>query len=115
MIITKHVPNTNTRGVNGFSGMFLGCFWDVPVEKKKRDFRGSMDFFAGAWLPEQKKRESAWISAWTMTTQQDQKGPQKVQKGPQKVQKEAEHDQKEAEHDQNQKEAFLVHRNAITL
>jgi hypothetical protein len=67
-----------------------------------------MDFFAGAWLPEQKKRESAWISAWTMTTQQDQKGPQKVQK-------EAEHDQKEAEHDQNQKEAFIVHRNAITL
>jgi hypothetical protein len=43
MIITKHVPNTNTRGVNGFSGMFLG-FSGMFRSKKKREIS------AGAWI-----------------------------------------------------------------
>jgi len=45
MIIIKHVPNTNTRGVNGFSVI---CKVGLFRMKKKRDFRGSMDFSAGA-------------------------------------------------------------------
>jgi hypothetical protein len=55
VIITKHVSNTNTRGVNGFSAI---CFHKSRAfSDEKRDFRGSMDFSAGAWISEQKERD----------------------------------------------------------
>jgi hypothetical protein len=55
---------------SGFSG-----------RKKKRDFRGSMDLSAGAWISEQKKRDYV-----------DATGPKRTRK----KQTEAKRDQKEA-------------------
>ena len=49
VIITKHVSNTNTRGVNGFSAICFHKSRAFPDEKKK-------EISAGAWIFPRERR-----------------------------------------------------------
>jgi hypothetical protein len=78
VIITKHVSNTNTRGVNGFSAI---CFHKSRVfSDEKRNFRGSVDFRTKKerFPREVDFRTKTWISARNIqkAALKDQKGPE---------------------------------------
>ena len=80
VIITKHVSNTNTRGVNGFSAICFHKSRAFPDEKKR-------EISAGGGIPDEKKeRVHGFLRGLCRRyrTRKDQKGPERSRTGPER-------------------------------
>ena len=91
VIITKHVSNTNTRGVNGFSAICFHKSRAFPDEKKREISAGALIFPRERGFPNKKRGECMDFCV----DYDDATGPKRTRK-------------KETEAERDQKEAFIT-------